>query len=143
MDLLFKGRGGRITPQIRATAEHKLAGLGRMEPKLTRLELEVIHEKNPRQGGTHRVEASAATPRKVFRAHGDGPDVESALDLVVRRLERQIRDHHEKRRSRLARGRLAVRSPQPGAAHDAVDEGPDRDMGSARADAEAPRAGEW
>ena len=112
MDLVLKGRGTRITEHIREVALHKLSRLQRMEPKLTRLELEVISEKNPRQGGAHRVEAAADTPRKTFRAHADAHDVESALDVVAERLERQIRDHHEKRRTRLIAGASRVKSAQ-------------------------------
>ncbi len=112
MDLHLIGRGTRITDQLRATAERKLARLERMDPKLTRLEVEVISEKNPRQGGARRVEAVADTPRKTFRASADASEVESALDLVAEKLERQIRDHHEKRRTRLIAGASRVKSAQ-------------------------------
>jgi ribosomal subunit interface protein len=112
MDLHLIGRGTRITDQLRATAEHKLARLERLDPKLTRLEIAVISEKNPRQGGVRRVEAIADTPRKTFRAHADAFEVESALDLVAEKLERQIRDHYKKRRARLIAGASRVKSAQ-------------------------------
>ena len=86
---------------------HKLDDL---HPKLVRLHLEVISEPNPRQGGVRRVEAVAETPRKTFRAHADAHEVEAAIDLVAGRLERQIRDHHEKRRARLLKGAGRVKS---------------------------------
>ncbi len=112
MDLLLIGRGARITDQLRQTAEHKLARLERMDPNLTRLEIQVISEKNPRQGGARRVEAVAETPRKTFRAHADAPEVEAALDVIAEKLERQIRDHHKKRRARLIAGASRVKSAQ-------------------------------
>ena len=112
MDLILNGRGTRITERLRQVTEHKLARLERLEPRLTRLEVEVVSEKNPRQGGAHRVEAVAATPRKTYRARADAHDVESALDVVAERLERQIRDHHEKRRTRLIAGASRVKSAQ-------------------------------
>jgi ribosomal subunit interface protein len=112
MDLHLNGRGTRITDQLRLTAERKLGRLERMEPKITRLEIEVISEKNPRQGGIRRVEAVADTPRKVFRAHADAQEVEAALDVVAEKLERQIRDHHTKRRARLISGASRVKSAQ-------------------------------
>src|SRR5437870_13512596 len=34
MDLVMKGRGIRITDQVRRTAEHKLAKIGRLDPKV-------------------------------------------------------------------------------------------------------------
>jgi ribosomal subunit interface protein len=112
MDLVLNGRGTRITERLRQVTEHKLARLERMEPKITRLEVEVIHEKNPRLGGAHRVEAVAAAPRKTYRASADARDVESALDVLVEKLERQIRDHREKRRTRLITGASRVKSGQ-------------------------------
>jgi ribosomal subunit interface protein len=112
MDLYLHGRGTRITDQLRATAQHKLGRLERMEPNLTRLDIEVISEKNPRQGGIRRVEAVADTPRKTFRARADAPEVESALDAIAEKLERQIRDHHTKRRAKLISGASRVKSAQ-------------------------------
>src|SRR4030042_2537997 len=77
MDLVLNGRGVRITDQIREVAEHKLGRPRRMEPRVTRLQIEVISEKNPRLGGAHRVEASFDTPRKSFRATADAKGVEA------------------------------------------------------------------
>jgi ribosomal subunit interface protein len=110
MDLVLKGRGARISDRVREVAERKLGRLERMEPRVTRLELEIISERNPRQGGAHRVEAAVDTPRKTYRATADAQDVESALDVVAEKLERQIRDHHEKRRTRLIAGASRVKS---------------------------------
>jgi len=100
MELVLTARGTRITEQLRAATQHKLAHLERIEPRLARLEIEIISEKNPRQGGLHRVQALAATSREHFRAHAEAREVGSALDVVTERLERQIRDHHERRRAR-------------------------------------------
>ena len=68
MELVLKGRGDKISDQIRAVAEHKLERLGRLEHEVTRCEVEITHQKNPRLGGAHHVEASLDTPRKTFRA---------------------------------------------------------------------------
>jgi ribosomal subunit interface protein len=99
MDLRLQTRGGRIGDRLRQVAAHKLSGLERMEPALVRVEIEVISQKN-----SQRVEAVAATARKTYRAHADAREVESALDVVVDKLERQVRDHHQKRRARLIAG---------------------------------------
>jgi ribosomal subunit interface protein len=81
-----------------------------MEPRLVRLEVVVIAEPNRRRGGAHRVEAVAGTPRKSFRAHADAPEPEAALDLAAAKLERQIRDHHERLRARRVAGASRVKS---------------------------------
>jgi ribosomal subunit interface protein len=103
MDLQLTGRGIRLTADFREAVDRKLGRIERLEPRATRLEVEIIAEKNPRLDGAKRVEASLAIPRKVFRAHADGPDVHTALDRVEDKLERQVRDHHTKRRARMSR----------------------------------------
>jgi ribosomal subunit interface protein len=112
VEFVLKGRGDRVAQRLRQVTEHKLSRLERIEPRLARLEVEVIVEKNPRQGGIHRVEAVATAPRKTYRAHAQGKDVDDALDLVAERLERQIRDHHERRRARRNAGAGRVKSAQ-------------------------------
>jgi ribosomal subunit interface protein len=101
MELVVKGRGDRVTGQTRSRLERKLSRLSRLDGRLERIEVEVIWETRGRIGGGHRVEASCRSGRRIYRASGTGPDVETAADRLVERLERQITDHHRKRRSRL------------------------------------------
>ena len=103
MDLTFTGRGLALSDAVRETAEHKIAAISRLEPRVTRIDLEFIAEHHPRLDGTTRVEAAVYVPRKTFRAEAEAADVPTALDRVVERLERQIRDHHGRRRKRKAR----------------------------------------
>ena len=98
MDLTFTGRGLGVSDAVRETAEHKLSAISRLEPRVTRIDLEFITEHHPRLDGTTRVEAAVYLPRKTFRAQAEAPDVPTALDRLVQRLERQIRDHHGKRK---------------------------------------------
>jgi ribosomal subunit interface protein len=110
MDLLLKGRGHRVTDQDRKAAGRKLGRLTRLEPRTVRIEVEIIAEKNPRQSGVRRVEATLDIPRKTFRAHAEARDVEGALDRLADKLERQLRDHHGKRRTRTTRGSNRLQS---------------------------------
>jgi len=104
MDLTYTGRGLTVTDEIREAAQHKLAPLERLEPRTTRIDLEFISEHHPKPDGMKRVEAALSIPRKTFRAHAEAGDVPSALDGVAEKLERQLRDHHGKRRSGYRRG---------------------------------------
>ena len=104
MDLTFTGRDLQVTDEIRAAAEHKLSPLERMEPRTTRVDLEFIGEHHPRST------ASSASRRPcTSRARRSGPTPRPttcprALDLSPTKLERQIRDHHGKRRAVDAQG---------------------------------------
>jgi ribosomal subunit interface protein len=99
LEFAFKGRGLRVNEEIRETARRKLSRLARMEPRATVVDLEVIANRNPRLT-PFRVEGELRRPRRSFRASGEGPDVATALDQLARRLERQVRDDHSRRRAR-------------------------------------------
>jgi len=106
MDMTFTGRGLEVTDTIRGLAEQKLAPLGRMEPRATALDLELINEHHPRMDGVKRVEAALRIPRKTFRAHAEADDVPTAIDRVRDKLERQVRDHHGRKRPVHGKGAL-------------------------------------
>ena len=82
--------------QVQSAVERKLSS------EMQLFEVEIIQE-NPRIQGGHRVEAACDTARRRFRAHGSGQDVESALDQVVSRLERQIASYRAKLKDRRTR----------------------------------------
>jgi len=104
--LTFTGRGVPVSDEIREHAEHKLALLERIEPRMTEIHLELVAEHHPSPtNGLKLIKAAVLLPRKTFRAHAEAYDVRTALDDVAAKLERQLRDHHRKRLSRW-RGRV-------------------------------------
>jgi ribosomal subunit interface protein len=120
MEMTYTGRGVQVTDEIREQAAHKMSSLERMEPRITTIDLEFINEHHPRPDGLKRIEAAASIPRKTFRAHAEAPDVATALDEVKDKLERQLRDHHGKRR---AAHRGGVGSPPDTAAGETGSDG--------------------
>jgi ribosomal subunit interface protein len=110
MDLVLKGRGVRITDHLREVAQHKLDKLERLEPRATRMEIEIISEDFPTHDGTKTVDAALMVPRHTFRARAHGPKVEDALDLTVARLERQVRDRRGRIRRRVLAGANRLKS---------------------------------
>jgi ribosomal subunit interface protein len=104
MDMTFTGRGVQVTDSVRSMAEQKLAPLGRIEPRATTLELELINEHHPTVDGVKRVEGALRIPRKTFRATAEAGDLPTAIDRVRDKLERQLRDHHGKKRATQTKG---------------------------------------
>jgi len=109
MDLTFTSRGLPVSDDIREQAQHKLARLERLEPRVTRIDLQLIAEHHPSPDGLKMIKAALKVPRKTFRARAEAGDVRTALDHVAEKLERQIRDHRGKRLRRWHRG---VRFPR-------------------------------
>jgi ribosomal subunit interface protein len=110
MDLTFTARGLPVSDEVREQAQHKLSRLGRLEPRVVRLELELVAESHPSPvGGLTMIKGTLRVPRKTFHAHAEAGDVRTALDDLADKLERQLRDHHGKRLRRWHRG---VRFPR-------------------------------
>ena len=101
MDIVVKARGISVSDQLRRNAEHRLARITRLDPRATLVEVEVTTARSSRPDGIKRLDATLQLPRKTFRAHAESSEVETALDQVASKLERQLRDHRERRRKRL------------------------------------------
>jgi ribosomal subunit interface protein len=110
MDLVLKGRGIRVTEHMRRVVAQKLAKLQRLDPRAVRVEVELTAEANPRQDGRKRAEAALDIPRHTFRAHAEASEIDAAVDRLVDRLERQIRDHHGRKRNRALSGANRLKS---------------------------------
>ena len=119
MDLVFKHRAAQSTEPIRHAAEARLPKISKLLPKAERLEIEVIGERGSMSNGAVRLEGTIVAPRKSFRASSHGHNPEAAVDQLLSKLERQLRDHHDKRRSRLVSGGSRIKSartsPEDGA----------------------------
>ena len=113
MDMTFTGRGVQVTDRIRAMAEQKLAILGRIEPRATILELELLDEHHPKPSGLKRAEITLKIPRKTFRAHAEADDVPTAIDRARDKVERQLRDHHGKKKTLHTKGALGYAEAAP------------------------------
>jgi ribosome hibernation promoting factor len=115
MRLHVKGRNLEISEQIRTYAEEKLGKLDRLVNDPTRVELELAVEKNPSIHDNHVAEATVWTKGPVLRAREASSDMKASIDLLVNKLERQVKRYREKRRvapRRHARdGGLAAEAP--------------------------------
>jgi ribosomal subunit interface protein len=110
MELTFTGRGVSINDELRQAAHHKLDRLERLGSRVMRIDLEIIGEHHPTSDGVKRVEASMRIPRTTFRAQVEANDVLACLDGVAEKLERQLRDHHGRRRTRFLRPRRSLKT---------------------------------
>ncbi len=99
MNVVLNGRGVEITDRLRGYATEKLTRLQRLVDRITRIEVELVKERNPRVKDRHRVEVAVVTPRAALRAHGAGADHFTAIDQAAERIEGQVR----KRKGRVAR----------------------------------------
>ncbi len=98
MQLHVKGKNVEVSAAIYDYAERKLGKLARQLADPTRVELELAVERNPSIADNHVAEATIWTKGPVLRAREASPDIKSSIDMLVEKLERQVKRYGAKRR---------------------------------------------
>ena len=106
MDIVVKGRNVEVPDHYRQHVAEKLHKVERYDGKIIRVDVELSHEKNPRQSGScQRVEITCVSRGPVVRAEACSGDFYSALDLAITKLDSRLRRFADRRR--VHRGRRA------------------------------------
>jgi putative sigma-54 modulation protein len=103
MRLQVKGKNLEVPPAIRDYAEAKLAKLDRHLHETAQVELELSMERNPSIANNAVAEATVWTKGPIVRARESSSDMKASIDLLVGKLERQVKRAREKRRQRFTR----------------------------------------
>jgi ribosomal subunit interface protein len=99
VDVVVKGRHTELTERFRSHTQDKLAKLAKLDGKVTRIDVEVCEEHNPRLAGQRsRIELTCRTRGPVVRAEAAAADPYAALDMAVTRLEARLRRAADRRR---------------------------------------------
>jgi ribosomal subunit interface protein len=124
VDIVVRGRHLDLSQRFRDHVEDKLARVDRFGVPLSRIDVEVSKESNPRLADrAFEVELTCRSRGPVIRAEAAAPEKYAALDLAYTRLEERLRRAADKRRTARKGGGGAV-PPAPGEAADEVaDEG--------------------
>ncbi len=99
MDIVVKGRNVEVPEHYRVHVADKMARIERYDSKVVRYDIELFHEKNPRQSKVcQRVEITGTGKGPVVRAEACGPDFYAALDSAVGKLEGRLRRSCDRRK---------------------------------------------
>jgi ribosomal subunit interface protein len=99
VDIVVKGRNVEVPDHFRAHVAEKLAPSERLDGRVIRIDVELAHERNPRQSSQcQRVEITCARKGPVIRAEACAADFYAALDAAVLKLEARLRKAHDRRR---------------------------------------------
>jgi ribosomal subunit interface protein len=106
VDIVVKGRNVEVPDHYRQHVAEKLHKVERYDGKIIQVDVELSHEKNPRQSGScQRVEITCVSRGPVVRAEACSGDFYSALDLAITKLDARLRRYADRRR--VHRGRRA------------------------------------
>jgi ribosomal subunit interface protein len=99
VDIVVKGRNVEVPDHFRAHVAEKLVPSERLDARVIRIDVELAHERNPRQSAQcQRVEITCASKGPVIRAEACAADFYAALDAAVLKLEARLRKAHDRRR---------------------------------------------
>jgi ribosomal subunit interface protein len=99
VDIVVKGRHTDVADRFRGHVQDKLAKVVKLDGKVSRIDVEVCEEHNPRLADQRsRVELTCRTRGPVVRAEASAPDPYAALDLASSRLEARLRKAADRRR---------------------------------------------
>ena len=98
MRLQVKGKNVEVTPSIRDYAERKLGRLSKQLAEQTQVELELSEQRNPSIAENQVAEAIVFTKGPTLRAKEASRDMKASIDLLVDKLERQVKRYSERRR---------------------------------------------
>ncbi|HVL81786.1 MAG TPA: ribosome-associated translation inhibitor RaiA [Actinomycetota bacterium] len=111
MNVILHGRGVDLNDRLRGYATEKFTRVQRFFERITKMEVELSQERNPRVKDRHRVEVTVSTPGETLRAHGAAGDYFAAIDQAVDRLEIQVKKHKERRKQHASRTPTDTRPP--------------------------------
>jgi ribosomal subunit interface protein len=99
VNIVVKGRNVEVPDHYRVHVTEKLARVERYDQKAVHYDVELFHERNPRQSKScQRVEITGRCRGQVVRAEACGSDFYAALDAAVSKLDNRLRrvaDRHK------------------------------------------------
>ena len=104
MLIITKGKNVEVTPELRATAQRKVARLARYAPGVRTVEVEFSVEHTKSVVDREIVQLTLELDGNVLRAEERAADVQVALDAAVDQLRNQLIAYHSRERTRV-RGR--------------------------------------
>jgi ribosomal subunit interface protein len=99
VEIVITGRRLEVPERFRRVAEEKLAKIGQLAPRAHRVDVELSHERNPRQSQTsEKVEITVLGKGPVIRAEASTEDMFAALDLAFGKLLERLRRTRDRRK---------------------------------------------
>lgn len=116
MQIIARGRNVEVPDHFREHVADKLTRLERYDGKIIAFDVELHHERNPRQtDNCQRVEITCRSRGPVVRAEACADDFYKALDLALEKIERRMRHAADRRRDHHGRRSASVRTTPPAA----------------------------
>ena len=100
MDITVVGRSAEISSRLRDYVEEKATKVEQLDPRVQRVEVEVTHERNPRQADTaERAEITVISKGPIIRAEASSSDRFAAFDIAMGKLTERLRRARDRKKN--------------------------------------------
>lgn len=96
MDIKIRAQNLDLTEKIKGYSSEKVSKLDRFFDQIIEAEVELISSKNPSISDKQTVEVTLFTKGHIVRAKESSTDIFASVDLVVEKLERQLKKYKDK-----------------------------------------------
>ncbi|MDQ4036756.1 MAG: ribosome-associated translation inhibitor RaiA [Actinomycetota bacterium] len=99
MEIVVRGRNVEVPEHFRTHVGERLRRIERYDHKLIRIDVELLHERNPRQSDScQRIELTCKSRGPAVRSEACASDFYAALDHACTKLENRFRRSADRRR---------------------------------------------
>ncbi len=99
MEIVVVGRHAEVPERFRRHVEDKLSKITQLAPRAQRIDVEITHERNPRQADvSERIELTVRGKGPVVRAEASADDPYAALDVAMGKLTERLRRDRDRRK---------------------------------------------
>ncbi|MGI8625608.1 MAG: ribosome hibernation-promoting factor, HPF/YfiA family [Geodermatophilaceae bacterium] len=99
MEIVVRGRNVEVPEHFRTHVAERLRRIERYDHKLIRIDVELLHERNPRQSDScQRIELTCKSRGPAVRSEACASDFYAALDQACTKLENRFRRSADRRR---------------------------------------------
>ena len=95
--LVIKGKNIDVTPALKDYIGKKLSRLDKYAHHIVEIVVEMHVEKNPRISDNNIIDVNIYANGAVLRAEEANTDMDASIDLVLDKLDRQMKKYEEKR----------------------------------------------
>lgn len=100
MKIVIHSKNAHLAEDFTTIVEQKLTSMQRFNVVIERVEVEIVHEQNPRQGKkSHKIVIASYGAGPAFRSESAEFNDLAAFDQAVENFELQIRKLHERSKS--------------------------------------------
>ena len=100
MQIAIKGRNVPVTDELREHVDKRFQKIGRQVSEFAQMEVEVAHERNPRNPDHEVAEVTLYLKGTTLRACEAAPNLRTAINRCEEELSVQVKRHRDKRRRR-------------------------------------------